>query len=267
MREEFVELKVMNGLLKGMVHIPDIPDSGEKPPVVIMFHGFTGNRMEPSFMFVRFSRLLLEHGIASVRFDFWGSGESEGSFEKMTFSGELQDARDIFSYVSDGKSFDSDRIFLLGLSMGGSIASCLAGELGERVRGLILWSAAGEMKKLFLAHMEEIERKKREVGVKNINMDVNPLDSNGLLIGKEFVDDVMSVEIMKAASHYRGDVLILHGDEDPTVPLEVSYEYSRLFGERAEHHVIKGGDHTFRSHPCINEVFSLSLDFIEKRIK
>ncbi len=117
--EQYVELNNSKGILRGVMHLPE--DRGTKGMLrgVIMYHGFTGNRMEPGFMFVRFSRLLAENGIASIRFDFWGSGESGGTFDKMTLSGEIEDAEDILDYFKSRDEIDGSRIFLLGLSMGG----------------------------------------------------------------------------------------------------------------------------------------------------
>ena len=42
------------------------------------------------------ARFLSEHGFASVRFDLYGNGESDGEFEDMTFTGILHDIEDIY---------------------------------------------------------------------------------------------------------------------------------------------------------------------------
>ncbi|PKP55158.1 hypothetical protein CVT91_16415, partial [Candidatus Atribacteria bacterium HGW-Atribacteria-1] len=74
-REEYVTLEVNDQKLRGMVHFP----SGRGPfPAVALFHGFGGQRMEPHFIFVKLSRLLAKNKIITARFDFRGSGESEG---------------------------------------------------------------------------------------------------------------------------------------------------------------------------------------------
>ncbi|MQY76454.1 MAG: alpha/beta hydrolase, partial [Spirochaeta sp.] len=68
--------------------------------------------MESSFLFVRFSRLLMANNLASVRFDFLDSGESDGDFEKMTLSSEIEDGFDILDYFSALPEIDRRRIFL-----------------------------------------------------------------------------------------------------------------------------------------------------------
>ncbi len=106
--EYFIELETGRGKLRGMPH-----------PGVILCHGFTGNRMAPQFLFVSFSRLLQRRGIASIRMDFYGSGESEGIFEEMTISSEIEDLQEIPRSFQERAEVDKERVFLLGLSPGG----------------------------------------------------------------------------------------------------------------------------------------------------
>jgi len=96
--QKAVEIIDQRGLtLRGMLHVPD--GAVGKVPVVAIYHGFTGNKMEPHFIFVKLSRALEKKGIASVRFDFAGSGESDGDFIDMTISGEISDAKCILDYA------------------------------------------------------------------------------------------------------------------------------------------------------------------------
>jgi len=263
--EEYVTIKKKNSTLRGMIHIPD---QGEGPyPGVILYHGFAGNRTEPSFIFVRLSRLLMANNIASVRFDFLGSGESDGDFEEMTFSSEIEDAFAILDYFSGRPEIDRQRIFLLGLSMGGSIAGYVAGSKnskvskvskgnkgskGPAIKGLILWAAAGEMKEL---------ARERSSADKSLPPE-NPLDRKGLKIGLNFINDIEKLEIMKVTSRYRGPVLILHGSKDETVPPEIALEYKEMLSGPTRLISIDGADHAFGSIPWQQELFSNTLEFV-----
>ncbi len=257
--EEYVTIKKKNGVLRGMIHIPD---QGKAPyPGVILYHGFAGNRMEPSFIFVRLSRLLMANNIASVRFDFLGSGESDGDFEEMTLSSEIEDAFAILDYFSARPEIDRQSIFLLGLSMGGSIAGYVAGSKesisskssnSAAFKGLILWAAAGEMKEL---------ARERDSADKSLPTN-NPLDRKGLKIGMNFINDIENLEIMKVTSRFRGPGLIVHGSGDETVPPEVALEYKGMFTGPTRFISIKGADHAFGSIPWQEELFSNTLEFI-----
>ena len=83
------ELRVGEAILRGMVHHP-----GYSPhPAVILYHGFTGNRMESKFLFVQFARRLAAEGWGCVRFDFSGCGESDGEFKEMTLGREIEEGK------------------------------------------------------------------------------------------------------------------------------------------------------------------------------
>ncbi len=251
--ERYVELHKKNGTLRGMLHLPEGADKNHKAPGIILFHGFTGNRMEPSFLFVRFSRLLAEQGIASIRFDFMHSGESDGSFENMTLSGELADAQDILNYFSSLEMIDTKKIFLLGLSMGGSIAGYTAGRNSSRIKGLILWAAAGEMSGF-------IEEREKQAASGEITG--NPMDLDGLLLGENFLTDVKALKIMQTSKLYNGPVSIIHGTGDETVPHQVALQYKGVYGGRASIHLIESADHTFQSIEWSKELFATSVEFL-----
>ena len=134
--QKAVEIESRNLTLRGMLHIPD--NAPGKVPVVCIFHGFTGTKVEPHFIFVKLSRRLEKTGIASLRFDFGGSGESDGDFEDMTILTELDDAKAILDYAKSLPFADAERIGVVGLSMGGTVASLLAGDRKEEVAALCL---------------------------------------------------------------------------------------------------------------------------------
>ena len=120
-----------------MMHVPD--QRPGKVPFVILFHGFCDDRNEINFVHTELSRRLCERGIASVRFDFAGSGDSDGRFEDMTVSSEVEDGLAILDYVKSLDFVDQSRIAIHGLSMGGCVASMVAvwksGHIGVYIGG------------------------------------------------------------------------------------------------------------------------------------
>ena len=162
--------------IKRMLHTPD--GFTGKVPMALIFHGFTGNKMEPHFIFVKLSRMLEKAGIASLRFDFLGSGESDGEFKDMTLSGELKDAEAILEYAKSLDFVDQDKIYAVGLSMGGAVASMLAGLHSEDIAALCLWAPAGNMGELIQNSIREMEA----AGVNISKMEY--YDHGGNLVGK-----------------------------------------------------------------------------------
>ena len=219
--------------LRGMEHIPE----GEgKFPTVVLFHGFTGQKLEPHRFFLKISRALESIGVASFRFDFSGSGESDGDFENMTVLGELDEARTIFKFVQSHPSVDPNKVMVLGFSMGGLVASLLAGELQGDIHKLILLAPAGTMAK-------GVERWVHDVPFIESHQ---AYDVGGNVVGKAFYEQLQTIEVWNQAAKYPNQVLLVHGSEDQAVPVKVSSIYiENCYQDKAELRVIDGADHTF----------------------
>ena len=82
--------------LRGTLNFPEEKDIA---PVLINIHGFGGTRGGYNGLHTRMARTLAANGIACVRFDMYGNGESDGEFSDMTFTSLLEDTEDIFSWV------------------------------------------------------------------------------------------------------------------------------------------------------------------------
>lgn len=255
--QKAVELQSRGLILRGMLHVPE--GSASKVPMVCIFHGFTGNKMEPHFIFVKLSRMLEKKGIASVRFDFGGSGESDGDFVDMTISGELEDAKAILDYAKTLDFVDVNNIGIVGLSMGGAVASMLAGDRKEDIKSLCLWAPAGNMGELII-------KGTREKGAQEMETS-GFTDVGGLLLGKGFIEDILKVDIFGKAAPYDKNVLLLHGDNDQTVPYSTSERYLEIYGTKSVLHTIEGGDHTFNSKKWEDEVLDYTIGFLEEELK
>lgn len=257
--QKAIELVSQGLTLRGMLHMPD--NASGKVPAAIIFHGFTGNKMEPHFIFVKLSRMLEKKGIASVRFDFGGSGESDGDFIDMTLSGEIRDAHNILDYVKKLDGVDPDRIGIVGLSMGGAVASVLAGERKDEIKTLCLWAPAGTMGELIKKQIDELGHemfnKIRRAGY---------MERGGFRVGIGFYEDVVKLDIFGKAKEFDKDVLIIHGEKDQTVPVVVSEKYLEYYGDRATLKIIKDADHTFNNSAWEKEAINLTADYLEKEL-
>ncbi len=248
---------VNNGkVLRGMQHIPD--HAAGKVPAVIMFHGFTATM---SMMYVEVARRLERHGIASVRFDFAGSGESDGDFVDMTISSEVSDGLAVLDYVKQLDYVDPERIAIMGTSLGGVIASFAAGKRPDDVRALVLICPAF----IFSEHLHQ--------GTMGPTTDITRIDETGYVdmggikLGAGFVHDGLAWDIYQASAPYRKKVLLIQGDADIDVPLRVSEEYARTFPDRAELHIIPGADHIFLNPAHRQQLIDRSLDFLAEQFR
>lgn len=255
--QKVVEIDSENLRLRGMLHIPE--NIKNKVPIGIIFHGFCGDKMGPHFIFVKLSRLLERAGIACIRFDFAGSGESDGDFIDMTMDTELKDANNILNYVKTLDFVDNDRIGIVGLSMGGAIASMLAGDRKKDVKTICLWAPAG--------NMDEIILDKHYIGADFEEFRKNGyFDAEGLLVGTKFVDNVKDIKIYEKAAEYDKRSLIIHGDKDDVVLLSASQKYIDFWGESSLLKVISGANHTFDKREWEEQVIENTIEFIEKQL-
>ena len=90
---KYQEINTPRGTLRGLLTIP----TGEIKNLVVMFHGYTGHKNENGYLFKQISLEIVKYGYASLRFDFMGSGDSDGEFKDMTFLTEIEDAKELLA--------------------------------------------------------------------------------------------------------------------------------------------------------------------------
>ncbi len=130
-----------------VLHLPPV----ETPPIVIIFHGFASHKVGTARSYVHLAEALCKANIACLRFDFRGSGDSEGELSEMTLEGLISDALTVTDYV-EHKNFAS--IGYYGSSLGGAL-SILTAARHPIIRALVTWApvASGELwLKDYLAH-------------------------------------------------------------------------------------------------------------------
>ena len=99
---EHVEIVNKDGrVLRGYLHIP----MNFRGDVVVFFHGFTGNKTEHDGHFRNMARHLEYYGIASLRMDFSGNGESDGEFYDFTYDTMLPEALQMVEYAKSVDGF------------------------------------------------------------------------------------------------------------------------------------------------------------------
>ena len=243
--------------LVGILHVPDKLACG-KAPGIVMFHGFTGNRTEDHRLFVHVARVLCDSGFVVFRFDFRGSGDSDGEFDDMTIPGEVDDAEQALTFLGDQEMVDKNRVGVIGLSMGGRVAAILASR-DLRVKFVVLYSAAlGPLRERFLSPTDEKELRKLDSG-EAISV------GKGWFLKRPFFDSVDHPVPLDVMNRIRSPVLLVHSNTDEVVPLDDSrkgYETVRDLNDKNEFHVVEGGDHTFSERDHKQEVIATTLGWL-----
>jgi dipeptidyl aminopeptidase/acylaminoacyl peptidase len=256
-KESLIEFRSRAGKwFRGMIHRPGQIGLRRRVPGVVFFHGFTGDRMESHWLFVKCSRALAETGIASLRFDFYGSGESEGQFREVTLQGEVSDASTAVEFLRRQPGIDTKRIGLLGLSMGGAIAA----RITERVkaRALVLWAA--------LARPAEL-RALAERTTKPIPGANGLREYSGHEVSSQFLDNIEKVDPLKTIARFRRPTLIIHPEKDEFLSLSHPEDYFQAAGAAIKEKVIiPGADHTFTSVAWEREVIARTVGWFRRHL-
>lgn len=211
--------------------------AAEKSPVVILMHGFSGQRR--SLLFDEIFNKLLSSGIGAIRFDFDGHGESDGRFVDMTVPKEIDDAKAVYEYAKS-LPWVSD-VYLLGHSQGGVVASMLAGELGDtKVSGLALLAPAAVLRDDAIRGDNQGARYDATNPPESVK-----LPGRDLAIGRQYILTAQTLPIYDTARKYQGPALMLHGTSDVVVPYTYSLRYDEIY-HTGSLHLIKGCDHGFR---------------------
>jgi dipeptidyl aminopeptidase/acylaminoacyl peptidase len=239
-----------------MIHWPAGATVRRRAPGVVFFHGFTGDRMESHWIFVKCARALARVGVAALRFDFYGSGESEGEFRQASLSGEIQDAVEAVRFFRGQKDIDAERVGLVGLSLGGCIAACVAEKV--KARAVVLWSAvahpaalreiAGDFARPIPGHSGLWEYDAREVS-------------------QRFLDDAAKYDAAVLLHQYSGPTLIIHPEKDEHVPLSHAEDLFGASSAAAKQKVIvAGADHTFSSRAWESEVIERTVAWFHRHL-
>ncbi|MGZ4030899.1 MAG: alpha/beta hydrolase, partial [Tumebacillaceae bacterium] len=142
---------------------------------------------------------------------------------------------------------------VLGMSMGGLVAGIVAGERAAEVDKLALLCPAGEM----YPFVEKV------MGDRINDPTILTIDMDGDLVGRAFAEDCKTLNVFERSKRYTGDVLLVHGTNDPTVPLVVSHLYQeQAYGGRATLHEIEGADHTFNKYEWEQEAIATVCEFL-----
>ena len=242
-----------HGKLQSVIHKPQLK-SGERVPMVLLCHGFMGNK--DGALENRIANLLSERGIASIRFDFNGHGQSEGRFQDMTVPNEIVDAKKVIDYVSALPYVSS--VAISGHSQGGVVAAMTAGELGsDKIKAVVLLAPAAVLRD------DAIRGSTMGATYDPFNLGEYVELFRGLKLGAEYIRTAFTLPIYETSAKYEGPALIIHGTGDRVVP----YTYGERFHQiwpKSKLQIIDRADHGFSKE--IEQVATSTAEFLSQAL-
>src|SRR5207244_8137516 len=178
--------------------------------IAVLCHGFLSNKNSRTNQAL--TALLLPQGIGTFRFDFFGQGESEGPFERITVSLAVSQALAALDLMS---SKGYRKLALVGSSFGGLVA-LLAGAKWPKLSCLALKCPVPDFPEMLQLEFGEagMARWKATDTIPN----VVPSGSGRIKLAYAFYEDSLCYSGYDAAKVITASTLIVQGAHDEYVP-------------------------------------------------
>lgn len=158
----------------------------------------------------KISASLAAQGIAVLRFDFTGLGNSKGDFSSTNFSSNREDLIIAANYLRD--NFEAPSL-LIGHSLGGAAVLSIASEIPE-ITAVATIGAPSEAKHVihnFGVKIDEI----KDTGEATVS-----LGGRNFSIRKQFLDDLEANDVLEKVAKLKKPLLVLHSPVDQIVGVE-----------------------------------------------
>lgn len=220
-------------LPNGIVGTLAVPEDGAKGPAVVMLHGFGSSRDEVGGLFAMQAEALAAEGIASLRIDFRGYGESSGDMADTTLEGLVADATAARSYLAEVDGVDAARIGVIGYSFGAAVAMLEPDDFAS----VVVWGQMGDLQAEFHEFLgQDFYDKAKAEGVASLDLGWRVIS-----LKQEFLDSVAQHDLADSFAGYAGPFLTIAGESDPASGY--FEQYVGLAAGKTEALVIPGADH------------------------
>lgn len=198
--------------MTGTIDFPDSP-----PKAYAMFaHCFTGSRFTPAA--ARVCKTLAEYGIASLRFDFPGLGQSEGEFSDTTFSSNVEDIKSAYAWMAENYAAPQ---LLIGHSLGGAASLKAAPQLPD-LRAVATIGAPFDPAHAVLHFADRIKEVDDQGAVTVV------LGGQDIVISRAFLEDLADTNPEAYLPTLRRPLMLVHSPIDETVGVENAQNIFRM---------------------------------------
>jgi len=223
-------------MMAGTIDQPDHPAEA----YAIFAHCFAGSRHTPGAS--RISKKLTEYGIATLRFDFPGLGQSEGDFRDTSFSQNVDDIVAAAQWLAE--NYQAPQL-LMGHSLGGAAAlrAATRPELKRTLKAVATVGAPFDPAHSVLHYADKIGEADASGSV------TVTLGGRDLVISREFLLDLADTNPESYLPRLRKPLLLLHSPIDQTVGIDnaqsifqlTRYPKSLMALDKADHLLTRQG--------------------------
>ncbi|MGN1389664.1 MAG: alpha/beta hydrolase family protein [Bulleidia sp.] len=204
-RETYAEIPLDGYLMPAITCIP----KGKVNGAAVMLHGTGSSKNEAGNGYRIAAPILAEkYGIATIRIDFPGYGDSDADPALYDFDEAVRNAVAAKNYLIKQVG-DGVKTGVMGWSQGGTDAMLAAGKTGE-FDSVVLWAGAPDLSGMLSDEAYETAEKQ---GYFMMQFDFR----DPAAVSLQWCHDVRNTDVMKVFSHYSGPVLAIAGEEDTVV--------------------------------------------------
>lgn len=211
---------------------------GEMFPAVIMLHGNGSTRHEAGNAYDYTAPEMAKAGIATIRFDYIGNGDSTSDYIDFTFDKAVADAMLCHAYLAELGVIDMERVGVMGWSMGGFLALLTAAR-NDVFAAVLTWAGA------MYAPNESLQAQYAEAqenGYYEVTYDWRaPLRQ-----APAYYECVLGIDAVAEVANIKAPILAIAGSLDTVVPPAVADSIiAAATAEGSMVKVLEGADHTF----------------------
>ncbi|WP_343953496.1 alpha/beta hydrolase [Nonomuraea longicatena] len=241
--EQEITFRTLDGL-----HLAGTLVTPAEPPdhAVVLVHGGGVTRHESGF-FTRLARGLSDAGMASLRFDLRGHGESQGRQEELTLATILNDIRAALHQIRETTGVA--KTSLLGTSFGGGICGYYAAHRPDEVSRLVQLNPQLDYKKRTIDsrpywHDDYLDEEVAHQLTVQGSITFRPT----LRHGRPLLNEVFWLQPHTAIGLIKAPTLIVHGTKDTLIPIESSRVAVSQYTAPCDLVEVEGAQHTFAVH-------------------
>lgn len=252
-----------------------MPVNNEKVPYVIICHGHGGSRSENGGLNA-IAQELAEKGIASIRMDYPGCGDSKEQFRNNNLTNMIQYTEDAMKYMDNHYAVNKDSVGIFGYSMGGRISLEMLANKKYNFKAICLLAPAADtedLKKLFGGTENWELLKKTAQESKDGYVDFTTIYGQKQELSTKWFADLEEKDfttlMQEVKKSYNGPSMVIYAVDDIAVSPSVSKGVAETLGSKVILTPEDGHSYGFYSDKAYVKriVVENTVDFFEDKLK